>query len=446
MANPAVAQLSVEQLERSAITLNLHRMHEEFFVKKGNISENGNYCNVFDIKGKENKEAKELCNKLVQFLKEISVKKEREESNNLCSYLPYWLYDEIWGIHSDRKKNIEHIPFVKNLIDAVNNARSKIPNNKCSTLPYYSHINLDEWKKRKISYIYFKKYNEIEGMINSTKKDNCNNHYKYLNNIASLYKLYNQSNCTGIGSWLGSSDYFICGSNYDPSKLLPKVAACKDQVPRRSTGGGGGFSISSLFGGSSLSRGSSEGKAATREQALGSVPKAASQARVKGAGSDVSTQGAKLTVVAPSRNVESAPTVRQLITEKLTVPFGDQKTQVHMENMSISNSEHGTPSEGSDDSYNFLQSAQKILKSEYFPHSVVGASIIGVVILLFYYFRTTPIRSPTNKREKKERKPEDNYYDTHEEELTRYGSQQSFAETQMSDAYLSYQPKGYYNS
>ncbi|CAG9482219.1 unnamed protein product [Plasmodium vivax] len=446
MANPAVAQLSVEALERSAIPLNLHRMHEIFFVKKGNIPETSSYCNVFDIKGKEKQGAKELCNNVVQFIKEIALKTAGEESNNLCSYLPFWLYDEIWRIHSDREKNIEHIPFVKNLIDAVNNSISKIPNNKCRTLPYDGHINLDEWKKRKISYIYFKKYNEIEGMINSTKKDNCNNHYKYLNNIASLYKLYNQSSCTGFGSWLGSSDYFICDLKYDPSKLLLKVATCKDQVPRRSSGGGGGFSISSLLGGSSSSRGSSEGKAATREQAPASVPKAGLHTPVKGTGSDVSTQGAKLTVVAPPRNVESAPTGRQRIHEKLTVPFGDPERQVHMENMSISNSEHGTPSEGSDDSYNFLQSAQKILKSEYFPHSVVGASIIGVVIFLFYYFRTTPIRSPTNKREKKERKPEDNYYDTHEEELTRYGSQQSFAETQMSDAYLSYQPKGYYNS
>ncbi|KMZ77268.1 hypothetical protein PVIIG_06161 [Plasmodium vivax India VII] len=334
-------------------------MHEKFFVKKGNISETGNYCNVFDIKVKENKEAKELCNNVVQFLKKIAVKTAGEESNNLCSYLPYWLYDEIWGIHLDRKKNIEHIPFVKNLIDAVNNASSKIPNNKCSRLPYYSHINLDEWKKRKISYIYFKKYNEIEGMINAPKKDNCNNHYKYLNNVASLYKLYNQSNCTGFGSWFVTSDYFICGSKYDPSKLLLKVATCKDQVPLRSSGGGGGFSISSLFGGSSSSSGSSEGKEATRERAPGSVLKAGSHTPVKGAGSDVPTQGAKLTVVAPPRNVESAPRGRQLIQEKLTVPFGDQKTQVHMEHMSISNGENASPSEGSNDSYNFLQSTQK---------------------------------------------------------------------------------------
>ncbi|KMZ88754.1 hypothetical protein PVBG_05846 [Plasmodium vivax Brazil I] len=360
-------------------------MHEKFFVKKRNIPETSSYCNVFDIKGKENKEAKELCNNVVQFLKEIAVKKEREESNNLCSYLPYWLYDEIWGIHLDRKKNIEHIPSVKNLIDAVNNARAKIPNNKCSRLPYYNHINLDEWKKRKVSYIYFKKYNEIEGMINAPQKDNCNNHYKYLNNIASLYKLYNQTNCTGFGSWFATSDYFICGSQYDPSKLLLKVATCKDQVPRRISGGG--LSISSLFGGPSSSRGSSEGKAATREQAPASVPKAGLHTPVKGTGSDVSTQGAKLTVVAPPRNVESAPMGRQHIQEKLTLPFGDPKTQVYMEHMSISNGEHATPSEGSDDSYNFLKSTQKILKSEYFPHSVVGASIVGVVIFLFYYFR-----------------------------------------------------------
>ncbi|KMZ88914.1 hypothetical protein PVBG_06289 [Plasmodium vivax Brazil I] len=362
-------------------------MHENFFVKKGNISETSNYCNVFDIKGKENKRAKELCNNLVQFLKEIAVKPAGEERNNLCSYLPYWLYDEIWGIHSDRKKNIEHIPFVKDLIDAGNNARSKIPNNKCSRLPYYSHINLDEWKKRKISYIYFKKYNEIEGMINAPKKDNCNNHYIYLNNIASLYKLYNQTNCTGIGSWFTTSDYFICDSRYDPSKLLLKVATCKDQVARSSSGGGSGFSILSLFGGSSSSRGSSESKEATREQAPASVPKDGSHTPVKGAGSDVSTQGAKLTVVAPPRNVESAPMGRQHITEKLTPQFGDPKTQVHMEHMSISNSEHATPSDSGNDSYNFLKSTQKILKSEYFPHSVVGASIVGVVIFLFYYFR-----------------------------------------------------------
>ncbi|KMZ85547.1 hypothetical protein PVBG_06314 [Plasmodium vivax Brazil I] len=362
-------------------------MHEKFFVKKRNISETGNYCNVFDIKSKENKRAKELCNNLVQFLKEIAVKKEREEINNLCSYLPYWLYDEIWRIHLDRKKNIKHIPFVKNLIDAVNNAISKIPNNKCRTLPYDGHINLDEWKKRKISYIYFKKYNDIKGNIKPEKKDNCNNHYKYLNNIASLYKLYNQSNCTGFGSWFATYDYFICDSKYDPSKLLSKVATCKDQVPRRSSGGGSSFSILSLLGGSSSSRGSSKSKAATREQVPASVPKDGSHTPVKSAGSDVSTEGTKLTGVAPSRNEESAPMGRQPIQEKLTVPFGDPTTQVHMEHMSIGNGEHASPSEGSNDSYNFLQSTQKILKSEYFRHSIVGISMVGLVIFLFYYFR-----------------------------------------------------------
>ncbi|VVA00350.1 PIR protein, partial [Plasmodium vivax] len=97
--------------------------------------------------------------------------------------------------------------------------------------------------------------------------------------------------------------------------------------------------------------------------------------------------------------------------------------------------------EGSTSSVDFLKKTQEFLKSDNFRHSVVGASAIGVFIFFFYFFISTRSGPRPIKRKKSRRKPEYNYYDPNEEAFSRYGSEHSVADSEMSDMNLSYHPR-----
>ncbi|EDL42757.1 variable surface protein Vir12-related [Plasmodium vivax] len=413
-------------------------LYDDFYVKdsKSNFI---NECNALDNHEKTHKGVKELCMKLVSSLDKLSkMETISQERKDRCDYLSYWLYDEIGKIYNVHSSKINTVQFVKDLIGVGNEVNKKnIKNNTC-TIKTDSSISLDEWKKRKYFYIYFKKHNELSSDVNRSNNYKCSKHNKYLKSIDSLYKTYYKATCTG---WFfgGNTDYFKCDTNLNPNVLLPKVEKC--QVSRSSSGGGGGF-FGSWFGLSS-SRGSTASQAGvTRQtQASASAGKAGPQAQETRAGNVGSTQDAKLAAVPRESKATPINMERQPIPEKLTGPSIEQNQQVQLQHVPNSYTGLDTLPDGSSGSSDFLKSTHEILKSEYFRHAVVGASIIGVVIFLFYFFKSTPIRSQTSRRDKKKRELENNYYDEYEEELPRYGSQQSFAESQMSEAYLPYQPR-----
>ncbi|KMZ91872.1 hypothetical protein PVMG_04431 [Plasmodium vivax Mauritania I] len=413
-------------------------LYDDFYVKdsKSNFI---NECNALDNHEKTHKGVKELCMKLVSSLDKLSkMETISQERKDRCDYLSYWLYDEIGKIYNVHSSKINTVQFVKDLIGVGNEVNKKnIKNNTC-TIKTDSSISLDEWKKRKYFYIYFKKHNELSSDVNRSNNYKCSKHNKYLKSIDSLYKTYYKATCTG---WFfgGNTDYFKCDTNLNPNVLLPKVEKC--QVSRSSSGGGGGF-LGSWFGVSS-SRGSTASQAGeTRQtQASATAGKAGPQAQETRAGNVGSTQDAKLAAVPRESRATPINMERQPIPEKQSRHSIEQNQQVQLQHVPNSYTGLDTLPDGSSGSSDFLKSTHEILKSEYFRHAVVGASIIGVVIFLFYFFKSTPIRSQTSRRDKKKRELENNYYDEYEEELPRYGSQQSFAESQMSEAYLPYQPR-----
>ncbi|KNA00212.1 hypothetical protein PVNG_06421, partial [Plasmodium vivax North Korean] len=213
--------------EKDATALDLHILHKDFFVTPRTPSVDTN-CSLLDSKKIG---AKNLCNNVVHFLKEIA-KKKGTESDQRCSYLPYWLYDEIAKIHEKHNEKISTITFIKDLTEAVNKAKKGIPENKCTVSLYDPNITLDDWKKRKITYIYFNKHDAIKSSVNRPNNDKCSQHFKYLNSFYPLYQtFYKQFSCV---NWFPSNpDYFKCSYVYNPDKLLTTVKKC-------STGSSGG--------------------------------------------------------------------------------------------------------------------------------------------------------------------------------------------------------------
>ncbi|KMZ77386.1 hypothetical protein PVIIG_05417 [Plasmodium vivax India VII] len=434
--------------------LQLNSLYDDFFSKTGK-STFDSACNALDKHSTNHKDLKQLCTKFVDFLEKISKLNNRSERNNHCDYLTYWLYEEIGKIYKDHSSKINTVQFVKDLINVgseVNN--KKIKSNTC-TIKTDNNVSLEDWKKRKISYIYFKRHDKIKGSVTQKNIDKCDKYFAYLDYINSFYEAYKKENCkSGLFTIYSVSNYFDCSSKYNPNDLLSKVKPCKD---KKSSSNGG-----SIFGWFSWgsSSGTSSSKSSTGVQApekavgakntaaagstLGKVQEA--QRSPAGKGLEVATPPKQANLEAannPQRRAELSQ-IKSIdpIVQSGSLQIGHMsqgvKEGITLTSMTSLNTLPGMTNNSSD----FMGKTYDILKSDYFRHSVVGASIIGVLVFLFYFFKETPIGSQTSKGEKKKRKPQNNYYDEYEEEeLPRYGSQQSLEESQLGDVYLSYEPR-----
>ncbi|KMZ77405.1 hypothetical protein PVIIG_05627 [Plasmodium vivax India VII] len=425
--------------------LQLNSIYDDFFSKSGK-STFDSACNVLDKHSTNHKDLKQLCTKFVDFLEKISKLKNSSEHVDRCNYLTYWLYDEIGKIYNDHTSKINTVQFVKDLIDVGNDVNKKYIKNNTCTIKTDNLVSLDEWKKRKISYIYFKKHNNISTDIaKPPSSDKCEKYFTYLNYINSLYNAYSSNHC---GFFLWTSNYFVCDRKFNPKNLLSTVEKCKT---KGSGSGNGSFILSILGIGSPPASSSVNKQGADTQRTVAAAGLSKDKGRKEVTGNSLGSGGSKDLSSLPNPETanrgHSTGTQQQTGLGGITQPRVTVSTegQITHRNNDGSHSAPGieqTGLVGGNNSFsNFLEKTSGVLKSEYFRHSIVGASIIGVLVFLFFFFKSTPIESHTNKGEKKKRKFQNNYYDEYEEELPRYESQQSLAESQISDAYISYQPR-----
>ncbi|CAG9473075.1 unnamed protein product [Plasmodium vivax] len=438
MAKPAAASvISAEKLEKAAEVLKLKTYYDDFF-SKNEQPKSADLCKIFDTQDKKKENEKKICLNLVRHLEKIGEMTETSKRYDHCNYLTYWFYDEIGKIYNDHLSKINEVQFFKDLIGVGNDVnKKKIVKNTCF-IKSENGVNLDEWKKRKLSYIYMKNYNAIKSKIGSQNKEQCDKYSTYLDNINKLYTNYKTKKC----GWFWSPDYADCYDRYNPNSIITELAKCKTQGSRSSQSSVLGW----ILGSSSSRATSNKGSQGAQEPSRTAVAKSPGGIASPG-GKPTGTEGVGvnkgLASVAPAQSREVLGRTQNAVGVS---PLGSSQAGVHMPHGSkdiqqVSYTTLPTAPEVNPDTSNFLEKTFGILKSEYFRHSIVGASIIGVLVFLFFFFKSSPIGSQTNKGEKKKRKSQNNYYDEYEEELPRYESQQSLAESQMSDAYISYQPR-----
>ncbi|KMZ96424.1 hypothetical protein PVNG_05959 [Plasmodium vivax North Korean] len=397
-----MAQISRKTLEDASSPVKLSKMYEEFFVKDKKL-ELESSCNELKINGKVDEQSKELCNNLIHFLKKIAGLKDKQESAKRCSYLPYWLYDEIARLYKYQyTNNVDKIGIVKDVITAVNKVNEKIKENKC-TLKYDNKASLDELIKRKISYIYFKKYNDIKGSIKPQNKDECSKYFTYLTNIKSLYDKYYKENC--FKRWFLSPpvpDYLSCTQSFDPKNLLSSVEGCKPKEAASS-----GFTFFGLLSGSPSSR-----TPATRSATVAKeTPRAAgSEAKITGSATNPSSDGL----------------------------LKDKGAKGGTEAIIRDNTGHGTMA----DSSSTLESASDKLDSSFYRNIIMAVAILGTIFFLFYYNMSSGLKSRFPKMKRKKKIFEHNYYEEYEKELARYESENESLDSQSDRYYLNYQPEG----
>ncbi|SCA60282.1 VIR protein [Plasmodium vivax] len=458
MSKPGAAPaVSAADLEKAASALNLHRMHEDYLVKKTNIANSDEYCKIFDKKHTNIKDAKNLCNNMVHFIKDIAEKKTVDENTKLCSYFPYWLYDEIGKIHNDHNNKISNIPFIKDLIDAGNNAIKAIKTKRCKELPYDGAVSLDEWKKRKISYIYLKKYNDNLKNIKAKPNDKCKLFTTYLNNMTPLYSTYKKE-CKPSFLWVVTGpDYADCNSTNNPNNLLALLKDCKESTGSGSTGWGSLFSWSS-----SSNRASSTGRdntAAVVSRAGGSTTDKGRQEVSK---SLVTTRDSQVLTSSQSGRGSAGPVAAATVGNRALPREASSGPSVTLQPKgAISPQSQGTPVKGvlAGPSYSAdirtdslpapiiespstLGTVNEKLDSSFYRNIIMAAAILGTIFFLFYYNMTSGLKSRFPKRKRKKKIFEHNYYEEYEKELAKYDSENESIDSQSDRYYLNYQPEG----
>ncbi|KMZ96511.1 hypothetical protein PVNG_06174 [Plasmodium vivax North Korean] len=371
--------------------LKLNSIYDDFF-SKSEKSKFDSACNVLDKHSKDHKDLRQLCTKFVGFLEKISKLEKKPERDYHCDYLTYWLYDEIGKIYNDHTSKINTVQFVKDLIGVGNDVNKiNIKNNTC-TIKTDNLVSLDEWKKRKVSYIYFKKHNNISTDIaKPPSSDKCQKYFTYLNYINSFYGAYKYNHCGFF--WL-TPNYFACDSKFNPKNLLSTVEKCKT----KDSGGGNGSFILSIFGIGSRPATSSvnkQGAEAKNTVAAAGLSKDKGRKEVAGDSSGPGNSKALSSLPKPeAANREHSTGPQQqtglggITPPRVTVSTEGQITHRNNDGSHSAPGIEQTGLVGANNSFsNFFEKTSGILKSEYFRHSIVGASIIGVLVFLYFFFK-----------------------------------------------------------
>ncbi|GAW84083.1 variable surface protein [Plasmodium gonderi] len=439
-------------LEAAAKSLKLNELFEQFFINQ-ETSNYHSYCNQVKKYDSRHDGVSDLCKKLVGFLEKIPQTTDRTMRNNYCEYLSYWLHDKVGDIYKQISEKTDDIPFFKDLINVMIEVNGHIKKNKC-TLEYNYNVSLYEWKNRKLSYIYLKKYDDIKKIISAGTKDNCNMHITYLNSINTLYKKYKKDDCKPVFLWYIGPNYADCSSTYSPDKLISTLTHCNDEQH---------IDILDIGVGQSGNREVLENGQSEKDSSLSDSDQADSSSS-----SDVPRQlhspGSMDTddqLYSPNSEAEGPdlqnPSNSGTITLESSgeVEYIDNRDSKYFETgIYIQEGSYGAhhtvsttilmPYDNTAVSSNFLQRIYNILFSKYLHHVIMGASIVVVVIFLIFFFSFTSSGSQSNKSEEKKRDYEWDFCDRDEEEFSGCGSETQHASSQINDVYLSYQPRRNY--
>ncbi|KMZ81692.1 hypothetical protein PVIIG_05750 [Plasmodium vivax India VII] len=420
-----MTKTDVTKLETESKKLELSKAYDALF-SNASTSKTYTECKVFESGSKKHDGAKKLCNKLLYILENIAKNPKTADNAKQCSYLRYWFYDDIRGFHTEHSKKIGEISFVKELIDIRSKVHKNELKNMCD-IPYDKDVNLDEWRKRKLSYIYYKNHDHIKNISISTKKTECDKHLAYVESFISLYKEYYEKHCRGRGFLFFSpvgTDYFPCSSSYEPSKLLAALKLCKPPEPPKSRISASSVSVSGRAGGaaplsSTVTRGTTS---------LGGT---------RGLASPVTTaRGAP--VPGP---VSTLPPVKSLTQPTVGIPgqgpHATQPTTLQIRNDIGQGATAAVP--------NTLESTSDKMDSNFIRDIIMGVAVIGTIFFLFFYNMSSGLKCSSPIKERKKKKLKHNYYEEYEKEFEKYGSEDMSLDSEDDRYYLNYQPEGDYD-
>ncbi|GAW79859.1 variable surface protein [Plasmodium gonderi] len=481
-----------DKLEDAVNDLGLDKIYKEFFSNPG-TSKYNHYCEVaFSKKEKTNAEAKEICSKLLYFLEKIYGNKGNQESSKYCSYLRYWLYDEI-GKNYEHTKKVSAIPFVRELINTGNKAIRKHFYSRCNILPQVVRtVDFNEYRRRKFLHMYFKNHEKIKQISRSKNKDQCSKCLAYINVLSSLYERYRKINCDR-SIWLPFSyapHYFYCRNLYNPKNLITELKECSSietssvstSADHPSTGYTDPIAKSAAdhepvtqndfeervgddaTSKNDVSDGGTEEKGVTKEVEI-TESKEDSLDSVEEEDQSDWLDTEEQEVALGSEDIEHSQDLsgsQSLLPQIILTDEQDQRGRVdipqdgieqdtehqeqflHKEDMDIST--YPALPEMVPNFYISHKKKYDTLNSGYIRYTVIGVTIFCAVIFLINFFKSTlPGSGPSKKgiKKKKKRGYENNYYDKHQE-LSRYILESPPENSKMKRVHLLYETMGDY--
>ncbi|CAI7719347.1 PIR protein [Plasmodium vivax] len=432
MSKPsATTVVSVADLEKAAKELKLSTMYDDFF-SDNKKPKNEDLCKVFDTQGKKDENGKKICPKVLLFLEKTAEIKDNIKNGNYCNYLTYWFYDELWDIYKDPSKKTDSISFIKELTGVVDKVKGKLIGHKC-TLKTENGVSLEEWKKRKFSYIYLTKYSDILKEISTKPNAKCKMHSEYLNLINILYKKYKKDNCKNFLWWTAGPNYADCSSTskYIPDNLISLLKECKDSGSARSGSASTGLGFSSWFS-------SSTGSSSNRRDAPAAVP-----GSTGGADVDKTGKGASNSLAGTTDSTSSVSHATAAVLPRVTLPGqgapGMGVLGIPPYTSQVVPSAGPVPTHDSSSTSGTLNDKQD---SDFIRNIIMAVVVLGTIFFLFFYNMYSGLGSNSHKRKRKKKNFEHNYYKEYENELARYNSENMSLDSEDDQYYLTYQAEG----
>ncbi|CAG9481934.1 unnamed protein product [Plasmodium vivax] len=418
-------------LEEAAEAVELHKIHpEKFFSELGESSDFDQLCNGIDKKvSSKSAEAKELCIKLIRHLDKLG-QVGNSESNNYCSYISYWFYEQISEIQTNKSAKIADVPFFDDIIFAwkiINNGKLK---NKCNP-ENIKDVKLDELKNRIFSYIYFKNLEKIKTISTSKKQDDCTKYLTYLESFKSVHDGYKDKQCKGRSKRFRG--YSRTKSFSSRNKLIEFVTCCNyincvkssghNSTRKNNNNNNNKYSIYRDY-----SNYSNYSKCATYSD-FRNYDKGITYCDCSNY-NKYSHYNQYGNYNKYKKFVKSRKTIIILIFIR-SIKANNIRTSIIFRG--ITNFVKFIKSIGSETLYDKLD-------SNTIKNIIMAAAVLGIIFFLFYYNRSSRIESSIKPKKRKKKAFEHNYYEEYEKELAKYESENESLDSLEDRYYLTYQP------
>ncbi|GAW79860.1 variable surface protein [Plasmodium gonderi] len=200
-----------------------YKLYDKFNEKVEGNTLTTEYCTKITEPKDGNNGLYDLCVKVEKQLTEL---KDSLSYKDQCLHFLYWIYYRVWLLSRDNSYDhaviFEHL---NNIKECLNKKKKTIYN-----CPYYSCNKdiLTEWVEEKFLYDYFTNFDTItKNYCSDTSKRN--NFKKYINSISSIY-LKHKSYCCPFKSYR-CLKYFSCDEKHNPANFFTTVTCDSNKLP-----------------------------------------------------------------------------------------------------------------------------------------------------------------------------------------------------------------------
>ncbi|VUZ93910.1 PIR protein [Plasmodium vivax] len=185
-----------------------------------NSSEYNEYCETLNS-SRRSTAVKNICVKLLNYLKTNKFSNKPNSQYNVCTLLNYWVYDRLnLVLYSNNSDNSNYINRKFGEIVEIWNSflieKLKKPDDK-TCVPDSRIVAYDDWKQRKELYEYYVDYYPIKQSL-VPYPQRCKEFYQYVESKKPLYKYFNEL-CTSKYTNMCPDFYAQC-KEYDPDEVL----------------------------------------------------------------------------------------------------------------------------------------------------------------------------------------------------------------------------------